>query len=501
MPETAFHKLYARLFEVVDLNGVGFLLKWDQATYMPKGGAGARARQIALLKTLAHARLTDPAVGKLLDEAAREVQTLPPESFEASYVRVARRDFERAVRVPAGFTRAFFEHTAATYQAWIEARPANDFTRVEPLLEKTLELSRTKADFYAPYAHPADPLIAESDYGMTVATLRPLFTELREALVPLVRELAAREAPDDSFLRYPYPLEAQVAFAAARVGEFGYDFSRGRIDPTHHPFAIEFSIDDVRITTRGREDYLPEALFCTFHESGHGMYHQGLDAQLAGTPLADGTSAGVHESQSRLWENLVGRSLGFWRYAYPRLQATFPDQLGSVPVESFWRALNIVKPSLIRTRADEVTYNLHVLVRFELELELLEGRLAVRDLPDAWNAKYRDVLGVEVPNDADGVLQDVHWFSREIGGAFQGYTLGNLLSAQFFEVACETHPELLAQIERGEFHTLFRWFRENIHRHGRIYDPADLVHRVCGKGISLEPYLRYLKSKYQQVYA
>ena len=499
MPETAFERLYERLFEVVDLNGVGYLLKWDQATYMPRGGAAARGRQIALLKTLAHTGLTDPEVGTLLEGAEREVAHLP-EGFEARYLRVARRNFERARRVPAAFTRTFSEHTAATYQAWTEARAANNFKKVQPLLERTLELSREKAAFHAPYAHPADPLIDESDYGMTVATLRPLFAELREALVPLVRELAALEPPDDRFLRQHYPKEAQFAFAAERIREFGYDFSRGRLDPTHHPFAIEFSIDDVRITTRGREDYLPEALFCTFHESGHGMVHQGLDPRFEGTPLADGASAGVRESQSRLWENLVGRSLRFWRYAYPELQVAFPEQLHAVPLESFWRALNIVTPSPIRTQADEVTYNLHVLVRFELELDLLGGALEVRDLPGAWNAKYREVLGVEVPNDTDGVLQDVHWFSREIGGAFQGYTLGNILSAQFFEAACEAHSDIHAEIERGEFGTLYRWTRENIHRHGRAYDPANLVERVCGEGVRIGPYLRYLKEKYGQVY-
>lgn len=499
--DSAFARLHAHLFEVVDLRGAGFLLTWDQATYMPPGGAPARVRQLALLETLAHERLTDPEVRRLLEQAERGTPDLPEDSLEAAYLRVARRDFERAVRLPADFTRTFAQHTAVTYQVWTEARPANDFGRVQPLLERTLELSREKAELLGPFEHPADPLIAESDDGMTVGLLRPLFAELRAALVPLVRDLAAREGPDAHFLQQHYPLAAQFAFAAERAGEFGYDFTRGRLDPTHHPFAIEFSIDDVRITTRGREEYLPEALFCTFHESGHGMYHQGLDPRLEETLLADGASAGVHESQSRLWENLVGRSLGFWRYALPKLQSVFPDQLAGIDPETFYRAVNTVRPGLIRTQADEVSYNLHVILRFELELELLEGSLAVKDLPEAWNAKYKALLGVDVPNDRDGVLQDVHWFSGPIGGAFQGYTLGNLLSAQFFEAARRAQPEIPEELGRGNFSPLSTWMRDNIHRHGRVYRPDALIRRVCGEGLQTAPYLRYLREKYGALYS
>ena len=501
MTETAFARLHRHFFEIIDLNAVGFSLRWDQATYLPPGGAAARARQLGLVKALAHDRLSSLETGRLLEAAETELADLPPEGFEASYVRVARRDFERAVRLPGGFARRFSEHTAACYGAWAEARAADDFARVAPLLETTLELSRERARYLDLTAHPADSLIAEHDYGMTVALLRPLFAELRAALVPLVRRLSAAERPDDTFLRREFPLTKQLAFARERVAEFGYDFSRGRLDLTLHPFAIEFSIDDARITTRGRTDYLPEALFATFHESGHGMYHQGLEARLEGTPLADGASAGVHESQSRLWENLVGRSRGFWRYAYPKLQAAFPEQLRDVGTDAFYRAVNVVTPSLIRTQADEVTYNLHVIIRFEVELELLEGTLTVAELPEAWRAKYADLLGVDVPNDCDGVLQDVHWFSGPVGGAFQGYTLGNVLSAQIYEAACRAHPEIPAEIETGNFRPLYGWTREHIHRYGRVYDPGDLVQRVCGTGLRAGPYLRYLREKYSGLYA
>jgi carboxypeptidase Taq len=494
---TAFERLRARLFDVVDLHGVAFLLKWDQATYMPTGGAAARARQTALLKTIAHERFVDVEVGRLLERAEREVAHLPADAFEAAYVRVARRDFDRAIATPAAFTRRFFAHTATTYQAWTEARPADDWPRMVPLLETTLDLSRDLSAFEGPGAeHPADPLIARSDHGMTVATLRPLFAALREALVPLVREARERGSVDDAFLRRPTSVDAQVAFARERVAAFGYDLRRGRIDPTAHPFAIEFSVDDVRITIRSRTDDLRETLFTTFHESGHGMYHQGLDPRFEGTPLADGASAGVHESQSRLWENVVGRSHGFWRGAYGDLQAALPDALHDVPLDAFVAAVNAVRPSPIRTAADELTYNLHVIVRFELELALLEGRLAVRDLADAWRAAYAEVLGVDVESDRDGVLQDVHWFSREIGGAFQGYTLGNLLSVQFFEAACRAHPEIPAEIEAGRYGTLYAWTREHVHRHGRVYDPVDLIERVTGGGLDAGPYLAYLRHKF-----
>lgn len=500
MAETAFDRLHRHFFDIIDLNGVGYLLKWDQATYMPFGGAVARGRQLGLVKTLAHEKLSSAETGKLLSAAEKESTDVPPDSFKASYLRIARRDFERATKLPSNFARRFSEHTAASYQAWTQARAADDFKSVEGILETTLELSRKRAALQGPTEHLADPLIAEHDYGMTVAQLRPLFGELREALVPLLHNLSKQERPDDSFLRRHYPLQAQFAFASERVAEFGYDFSRGRVDPTHHPFAIEFSLDDVRITTRGQEGYLPEALFCTFHESGHGMYHQGLEARLEGTPLADGSSAGVHESQSRLWENIVGRSQGFWHYALPKLKQVFPEQLSGIDLETFYRAINIVAPSAIRTQADEVSYNLHVIIRFELELELLEGTLEVAQLPTAWNAKYSELLGVEVIGDKDGVLQDVHWFSGPIGGAFQGYTLGNILSAQLYETACHALPEIPEQLSAGEFGTLYTWTRENIHRHGRRYDPVQLIERVCGQKLETAPYLRYLERKYSDLY-
>ncbi|TVR88005.1 MAG: carboxypeptidase M32 [Trueperaceae bacterium] len=500
--ESAFERLRAELADVVDLRGAAFLLTWDQATMMPPGGAAARARQLALLKQLAHERFVAPSVGRLLEAAEAEVDAagLDEHAFEADYLRVTRRDFERDRALPLDFTRRFHAHMATTYQAWTEARAADDAARVIPLLERTLDLSLELSEHLGAADHPADPLIGRSDHGFTVATLRPLFARLREALVPLARRVQACDPPDDAFTQGPYPLDQQFAFALERVREFGYDTRRGRLDATHHPFAIEFSVDDVRITTRGRVDDLREALMCTFHESGHGMYHQGIDPRLEATPLVDGTSAGVHESQSRTWENRVGRSRAYWTYAYPKLLRAFPEQLAGVSVDAFHRAMNVVRPGVIRTRADELTYDLHVIVRFELELDLLESRLAIRDLPEAWHERYREVVGVAADDDRDGVLQDVHWFSREIGGAFQGYTLGNVLAAQFWDAAERELSDLEGDIGRGAFGALAGWQRERIHRHGRRLDPLDLIADVCGGTVDPEPYLTYLADKYEGLY-
>jgi carboxypeptidase Taq len=323
---------------------------------------------------------------------------------------------------------------------------------------------------------------------------------LRQQLVPLVQAIIAQPAVDDSCLHQTFPEAQQLAFGLEVVKRFGYDFERGREDKTPHPFTTKFSLGDVRITTRVKENDLGEALFGTLHEAGHAMYEQGIRKDFEGTPLAQGTSSGVHESQSRLWENLVGRSRGFWRFFYPQLQAIFPDQLGSVSLDTFYRAINKVELSLIRVEADEVTYNLHVMLRFDFELALLEGRLAVRDLPEAWRERYKADLGITPPDDRDGVLQDVHWYGFIIGGMFQGYTLGNILNAQFFETALSAHPEIPAEIEEGEFGTLHSWLKENIYQHGSKYTATELVERVTGGPMSIEPYIHYLRVKYGELY-
>lgn len=498
--EKKLQKLKSRLLEIDSISSAAAVLSWDQATYMPTGGGEARGRQLATLTQISQEKFTDPAVGKLLEALRPYGESLPYDSDEASLIRVTQRDYERATKVPPEFMAEFNQHSSHGFMTWAEARPANDFKKVQPLLEKTLDYSRRLADFFPGYAHIADPLIDFADYGMKAASVSKLFSKLRTQTVPIVKAITSQPPADDSPLHKHYPEAQQLKFAEEVVRQLGYDFNRGRIDKTHHPFAIRFSHGDVRITTRVKEDYLGETLFSNIHESGHAMYEQGGDMALEGTPLAGGTSAGVHESQSRLWENVVGRSLGFWEYFYPKLQAAFPKQLHGVPLEAFYRAVNKVEKSLIRTDADEVTYNLHVMLRFDFELQLLEGKLEVRDLPDAWQARFESDFGITPPDNRDGVMQDVHWFAGVIGGSFQGYTLGNILSAQFYQAALQAQPTIPDEMKQGKFDTLHTWLIENIYKHGRKFTAPELVERVTGRPLTIKPYLQYLKTKYGGLY-
>ena len=489
-------RLRSILREVSDLQSAAAVLGWDQQTYMPPGGAGARGRQIATLSRLAHERFTSLEVGSLLEALQHHAEALPPDSDDARLIHVTRRDWERDTRVPGSFWSDLSEHAAEAFQAWAKARPDDDFARVAPHLERTLELSRRYSGFFPHAAHPADPLIDMSDEGMTVADLRPLFATLRGELMPLVEHAIAAQTEVDGGLRRHYPIDEQLEFGLEIARAFGFDLQCGRQDRARHPFATRFAPSDVRITTRAKVDDLTEALFSTLHEAGHAMYEQCIAPALASTPLASGVSSGVHESQSRLWENLVGRDRAFWEHWFPKLRARFPTQLEAVDLDAFHAAINRVSRSLIRTDADELTYNLHVILRFDLEIELLDGTLSVRDLPAAWRARYREDLGIEPQNDTDGVLQDVHWFSGLIGGAFQGYTLGNILSAQFYEAARAACPRVDANLRAGRFDALHGWLREHVYRHGRKFPPDELVRRATGTPMRVEPYLGYLRGKY-----
>lgn len=497
--EDKLQELKNILWEVNDLNSAVAVLNWDQTTYMPPGGGAARGRQIATLSRIAQEKFIDPAVGRLLDDLRPYEESLPYDSDDASLIRVTRRQYERLVKVPPKLLAALSEHVSEAYGVWSRARPDNNFEMTRPYLEKTLDYSRQIANCF-PYEHIADPLIDFADYGMKAESVRALFAELREQLVPLVDAITSQEPADVSCLRQHFPEEQQLAFGVDIIKRYGYDFDRGRQDKTHHPYMTKFSIGDVRITTRVKEDDLSECLFSTLHEAGHALYEQGINPDYEGTPLDGGTSSGVHESQSRLWENLVGRSRGFWERFYPDLQKTFPTQLGKVPLDTFYRAVNSVQRSLIRTDADEVTYNLHVMIRFDLELALLEGTLEVKDLPDAWHARYEADLGLRAPDDRDGVLQDVHWYAGIIGGAFQGYTLGNIMAALFYDQALKAHPSIPAQIAQGEFGTLAGWLRDNIYRHGQKFTAPELIERVTGGPLTIEPYMRYLRTKFGELY-
>ncbi|HEX2652423.1 MAG TPA: carboxypeptidase M32 [Xanthobacteraceae bacterium] len=493
-------ELKNRLLEIHDLHAAASVLGWDQATYMPSGGAAARGRQGATLSRLAHEKSVDPALGKIIDRLESESAASPADSDDASLVRVARRDFEKAIKVPPDHVARASALAAASYDAWTRARPANDFAAMIPYLEQAIELSREYGSFFAPYDHIADPLIDSADEGMTTALIKWLFADLERELVPMAKAIADQPVADDQCLRGLFGESEQMKFGLSVIKQMGYDFERGRIDKTHHPFCTKFSVGDVRITTRVDETHLGEALFSTIHETGHALYEQGVSSSFEGMPLASGVSAGVHESQSRLWENVVSRSRGFWEYFYPVLQQAFPNQLRGVALETFYRAINKVEPSLIRTDADEVTYNLHVMMRFDLELAMLEGHLKVKDLPEAWRAGMQARLGVVPPDDSNGCLQDVHWYGGGFGGGFQGYTIGNILSAQFYEAAVSARPEIPGDMKAGQFATLHKWLRENLYRHGRKFTPNEIIERATGKPMSTGPYLTYLRKKYGELY-
>ncbi len=498
--EKRLQELKHRLEEVTALNSVSELLYWDQSTNMPSGGAAGRARHAATVGTVAHERLTDPAIGRLLDELEPWAEKLPYDSDDAALLRIARREYDRAVKVPADFVAQLSSHTADTYQVWAAARPENDFAKVEPYLRRTLELSRQLAEYFAPYEHVADPLIDMADYGMKASTIRSLFSQLRARLVPMVEAITSQPLADDSCLHREFPEAGQIAFGRQIAREIGFDFERGRLDKSPHPFTTGFSIGDVRITTRVDEHFLGNSLFSTIHEAGHALYEQGVQQSYDGTLLAGGTSSGVHESQSRLWENVVGRSRNFWEHYYPKLRQIFPAPLAGVELETFYRAINKVERSLIRTESDEVTYNLHVMIRFDLELALLEGKLAVHDLPEAWRERYRSDLGVVPPDNRDGVMQDVHWYGGTIGGAFQGYTLGNIMCGMFYESALQAHPEIPSEIRIGKFSTLHGWLRDNIYTFGSKYTASELVERVTGGPVQVDSYINYLRRKYGELY-
>ena len=492
-------ELKGRLAEISDLGAAASVLSWDEAVHMPPAGAGARGRQKARLVALTHQKATDPALGRLLDKLAASAETLPHDSQEAALIWVARRDFGLATQVPAEYVARASEHGSASYNAWVAARPANDFPAVIPYLEKTLEFSREFAGFFPGYEHIMDPLIGP-DEGYSAREIADLFAELRAELLPLVEGITAHPVSDDSCLRQHFPAAQQLAFASKVAIDFGYDMKRGRIDISPHPFCTTFARDDVRITTRVNEHDLSDAFFSILHEVGQALYELGIPPELEGSPTGCGASPGVHESQSRLWENIVAKSLPFWEHYYPLLQAAFPEQLARVQLETFYRAINKVERTLIRTDADEVTYNLHIMIRFDLEQALLEGKLAARDLRDAWNARYESDLGRTPPNYKDGVLQDVHWYGGTIGGSFQGYTIGNILSAQLFEAAVSAHPGISSSIEHGEFGELRAWLGHNLHRLGRQHTGPEAARRAVGANISTEPYMRYLKQKYAAIY-
>jgi carboxypeptidase Taq len=429
--------------------------------------------------------------GRLLEELRGFEEAHDPDSFEASLIRVTRRDYEKAVRVPGELRAEMSRAGSQGVGVWAKAKEESDFASFLPTLERNVELRFQYVDCFEPAEEPYDILLDDYEEGMRTAEVRRIFDELKQELVPLIAASRGREvgAVDGEFA-----VEVQEALSREVLELFGHRPGAWRLDPTVHPFASGGGMDDIRVTTHYAPGNL-ESLFATMHEYGHGLYEHQVAPELDRSPLASGVSLGLHESQSRMWENLVGRSLPFWRFFYPRLQERFPAELGSVDLETFYRSVNQVQPSLIRIHADEVTYNMHIILRFELEQELLAGTVALRDLPDEWNRRMWDYLGIEVPDDAHGVLQDVHWSGGSMG-YFPTYSLGNVMSVQIWERAKEDLPELEEQLERGEFAPLREWLGEHLHRHGRKYQPAETLEKVVGAPIETEPYLRYLRDKH-----
>jgi carboxypeptidase Taq len=496
MPDQ-FEELKSLIARVKDLEHTAAVLEWDQETYMPSGGATPRALQIATVRQLAHEFLTDDRVGDLL--ANLESRPGEADSLQPAFLRVLRRDYDRATKIPADLVGEISRVSAHAKEAWKSARQQSDFSVFEPHLSELVNLVRQKAEAIGYEERLYDALLDEFEPGMKTREVETAFGEVREGLVPMVESIAAAPPLTDAVLRRRYPRQQQWDFGLSVIRDFGYDFASGRQDESAHPFTTTFSISDVRLTTRLDEQFFSPAFFGTLHEAGHGLYEQGIDVALERTPLADGTSLGMHESQSRLWENLVGRSLPFWEYYFPKAQEAFSPTLDDVALGDFYRAANRVSPSLIRVEADEVTYNLHIMLRFEIENLLFDDQISVGDLPGLWNDRMKSYLGITPDSEANGVLQDIHW-SLGAFGYFPTYALGNLMSVQLWNAAREAMPSLRQDIGEGRFLALLSWLRENVHRHGRTRTAGEILETITGSALSAGPWLEYIRSKYSELY-
>jgi carboxypeptidase Taq len=470
-------------------------MDWDQQTYMPRGGADARAEHVGILSRMAHELFTSDETRKLVEGATGESHE---DSDEAAMLRVTRRDLDIQTKIPSAIVEEKSKLAAIAHEKWVEARAKNDFATFAPYLERMFEIARQEAEFLGYKEHIYDALLDLYEEGATAAEARKMFDDLKGPNRRLVRDIQENGRKiDDSKLYGEWDIEKQKNFTEMLVKTIGFDMDRGRQDQAPHPFCTGWSVGDIRLTTRYKP-YIGSAIFGSLHEAGHGMYEQGSPAAWDRTPLAGGVSLGVHESQSRTWENIVGRSRAFWKRFLPDLQNSFPT-LSSFDLDSWYRAINKVEPSFIRVEADEVTYNLHVMIRFELECDLLTGALAIKDLPEAWNAKYTEYLGITPATDSEGCLQDVHWSQGSIG-YFPTYSMGNLLSYQLWNALRKDVGDTDALIEKGEFAPILGWLQKHVYSQGRKYTPKDLVKKVTGKPIGVEDYLTGLEAKYREIY-
>jgi carboxypeptidase Taq len=496
-------KLHAIDRESRYLERAAAVLQWDQETYLPEKGVQERSEQLALLEGMVHQKLTSPETGRLLSELgstpenAAGDEKLPP--IERDFLKVLRRNYDRAVKLPVDFVSEAARAEGLSQAAWAAARQDNDFSAFLPHLEKMIDFSRRRAFYWGYKDNPYDGLLDIYESGMGAEAISGVFTPLGKRLNKLIEKISSRPRSGNSFLDQDFDIENQACFSRDLLKRLGFDTNRGRLDISAHPFTTTLGSDDVRITTRYLKRQVQSGIFSTIHEAGHAFYEMGFLEELCLSSLADGASMGIHESQSRLWENVIGRSRAFWEAMYPALRSYFPGQLSPFSAEDFYQAINLVEPSLIRIEADEVTYSLHIIVRFELERELIQGSLEAAKLPDAWREKMKELLGIQPEIDAQGVLQDVHW-SQGAFGYFPSYALGNLYGLQFWEKLVSDIPDAELQIARGNFFPVQNWLRETIYVWGRRKDPSDLLKTVTGKSLQAEPFLNYVESKYAGIY-
>lgn len=500
MNEKKLNQLKELIYEINDINMAAALLRWDQETYMPKGGIQDRAEQLSTLSKISHEKFISPQIGELIKELKSEIKNLDDESDDVRLIKVLNRAYNKAVKVPSSLVAEISKACSIGQQTWAEAKKKSDFNLFKPCLGKIIKLKKEYAKLFSPYDSIYDPLLDDFEPGLKTADVKEVFNELRPQQIKFIQQIREKKEIDNSFLFREYDIEKQWALGEKVITSFGYNWNNGRQDKTAHPFTTNFGINDVRITTRLDKNYLPMALFGTIHEAGHAMYEQGISPLLRRTPLARGASMAIHESQSRLWENIVGHSKAFWTYFYPELQKTFSKNLSKITLNDFYKGINKVKPSLIRVEADEATYNLHIMLRLEIEIGLMEETINLADLPDIWNSKIKEYLGIVAENNANGVLQDIHWSMGAIG-YFSTYALGNLISAQIWQKINQDIPDISSQIEKGEFPALLGWLKKNIYIHGAKFEPQELVQRVTGSKISPAPYIKYLTEKYGEIYS
>lgn len=498
-----FQELHAHLTDLHNLNMAYWILQWDQNTHMPPLGAAARAAQMATIQRIRHEMLISDRTARLLEDAAREINMDDFDSNEASLIRIARRDYENAVQLPGEFVARYTQATSDGFEAWKKAKANNEYVSFIPALRRIFDLKIEEA-MLRKVEHVYDSFIGRWEEGLNTEQVRQIFAEQKPDLIELVAAVNRnQESVDDSVLHQPFPVDKQRELSLLASSAFGFDYTNwARMDVAPHPFCLQISKGDIRLTTRFADNFFNPAFFGTLHETGHGLHGQGFGEDIDGTFLSDMEiySHAVCESQSRTWENLVGRSREFWDGFFPTARRIFPDQFGSTTAEGMYKAVNKARPQLIRVEADELTYNLHIMIRFEIELALVEEKITLEQAPETWNAKFEDYFGITPADDRTGILQDIHWSLGGMG-AFIGYAIGNLLSVQYYNEALRLHPEIPHHIANGDFSTLRGWLTENIYRHGRKYDINELTQRITGGGIQSRPFVEYLRRKMTDVYA